>query len=90
MKAFGYAAQSPDSQLVPFSFERREPRSEDVLIDLLYCGIRHSDIHSARNAWGGTNYPYVPGHEIVGRVSAVGDKVTKFKAEDLMCIYRHL
>ncbi len=84
MKAYGYANHSPTDKLAPFTFERREPRSEDVAIDIMYCGICHSDIHSARNEWGGTHYPFVPGHEIVGRVTAVGDKVTKFKPGDLV------
>nr|WP_155636798.1 NAD(P)-dependent alcohol dehydrogenase [Burkholderia gladioli] len=84
MKAFGFAAQSAESRLAPFSFERRALLPEDVSIEILYCGICHSDIHSARNEWGGTRYPYVPGHEIVGRVSAVGDKVTKYKTGDLV------
>jgi uncharacterized zinc-type alcohol dehydrogenase-like protein len=84
MKAHGYGNHSPTGQLVPFTFERRKPCPEDIAIDILYCGICHSDIHSARNEWGGTHYPFVPGHEIVGRVSAVGEKVTKFKAGDLV------
>ena len=84
MKAHGYANNSPEDKLEPFSFERREPRAEDVVIDILYCGICHSDIHTARNEWGGTHYPYVPGHEIIGRVTAVGNNVTKFKAGDLV------
>jgi len=84
MKAYGYASHSPADQLAPFMFERRAPRSEDVVIDILYCGICHSDIHSARNEWGGTHYPIVPGHEIVGRVSAIGNTVTKFKPGDIV------
>lgn len=84
MKAHGYANHSADSELVPYSFERREPRPEDVVIEILYCGICHSDIHSARNEWGGTQYPFVPGHEIVGRVSAVGSKVSRYKIGDLV------
>ncbi|WP_353190316.1 NAD(P)-dependent alcohol dehydrogenase [Pandoraea pnomenusa] len=84
MKAFGYATTSPSNKLAPFPFERREPRPEDVVIEILYCGICHSDIHTAREEWGGTHYPFVPGHEIVGRVSAVGGKVTKYKAGDLV------
>jgi uncharacterized zinc-type alcohol dehydrogenase-like protein len=84
MKAHGYANNSPEDKLVPFSFERREPCAEDVVIDILYCGICHSDIHTARNEWGATHYPYVPGHEIIGRVTAVGDKVMKFKVGDLV------
>lgn len=84
MKTIGYATDSPTGALEPFSFERRDPRPEDVVIDILYCGICHSDIHSARNEWGWTQYPFVPGHEIVGRVSAVGDKVSQFKPGDLV------
>ena len=84
MKAQGYAAKSAISELTPFNFERREPRAEDVVIDILYCGICHSDIHAARNEWNNTNYPFVPGHEIIGRVSAVGEKVSKFKVDDLV------
>ena len=84
MKAHGYAAPSATDKLVPFSFERREPRPEDVVIDILYCGICHSDIHSARNEWEGTYYPFVPGHEIIGRVNTVGNKVTKYSVGDLV------
>ncbi|PVZ16513.1 MULTISPECIES: NAD(P)-dependent alcohol dehydrogenase [unclassified Pseudomonas] len=78
----GYAALSPTTPLVPFSFERRALRADDVAIDILYCGVCHSDIHQARNEWGIANYPLVPGHEIVGRVSAVGSQVTGFKVGD--------
>ena len=84
MKAQGYANQSPTDTLKPFEFERREPSADDIAIDILYCGVCHSDIHSARNEWGGTHYPFVPGHEIIGRVSAVGAQVTKFSAGDLV------
>jgi len=84
MQAKGYANHSATGVLEPFSFERREPRPEDVAIDILYCGICHSDIHSARNEWGGTVYPFVPGHEIVGRVSAVGDQVSRYQVGDLV------
>lgn len=79
----GYAAKSASTPVEPFSFERREPGPHDVLIAIEYCGICHSDIHQARNEWGGSTYPMVPGHEIVGRVTRVGEKVTKFKAGDL-------
>jgi uncharacterized zinc-type alcohol dehydrogenase-like protein len=78
----GYAAQSASTPLAPHQFERREPRTDDVVIDILYCGVCHSDIHQARNEWHSSIYPMVPGHEIVGRVSAVGAKVTKFKVGD--------
>lgn len=79
----GYATESPTSKLAPFTFERREPGPNDVLIQIAYCGICHSDIHQARDEWGGALYPMVPGHEIVGRVAQVGAKVTRFKAGDL-------
>ena len=79
-----YAAQAPDTPLAPLQIQRREPRPEDVQIEILYCGVCHSDIHMARNEWGQTIYPVVPGHEIVGRVTAVGDDVTNFKNGDLV------
>ncbi|MFM0047162.1 NAD(P)-dependent alcohol dehydrogenase [Paraburkholderia sediminicola] len=79
---FGYAAQSASSPLAPFSFERRTPRHDDVAIDILYCGVCHTDIHQARNEWGVSLYPLVPGHEIVGKISAVGDGVTRFRVGD--------
>ncbi len=72
----GYAAQAADAPLAPFHFERRDPGAKDVAIDILYCGLCHSDLHTARGEWDGTLYPCVPGHEIVGRVSAVGSDVT--------------
>jgi alcohol dehydrogenase (NADP+) len=79
MHANGYAAHSNTSPLVPFSFQRREPLPNDVQIEIMFCGVCHSDLHTIRNEWQETVYPVVPGHEIVGRVTAVGDKVTKFK-----------
>jgi len=78
----GYAAPSVGAPLAPFSFERREPRADDVVIDIKYCGICHSDIHQARDEWGGSIFPMVPGHEIAGIVMSVGSAVTKFKVGD--------
>ncbi len=75
----GYVAKGPSSKLEPFTFERREPGPHDVLIDILYCGICHSDIHQVRDEWGGAMFPMVPGHEIVGRVARVGPRVKRFK-----------
>ena len=80
----GYAAQSATTPLAPHSFERRESRADDVVIDILYCGVCHSDIHQARNEWGNSLYPLVPGHEIVGRVASVGAQVSRFKPGDLV------
>lgn len=83
MKTKAYAAQNATNPLAPFEISRRAPGAEDVQIDILYCGVCHSDLHTARNEWKGTLYPSVPGHEIVGRVVAVGDKVQNFKVGDL-------
>jgi uncharacterized zinc-type alcohol dehydrogenase-like protein len=80
----GYAAQSAATPLSPFAFERRDPGPADVQIDILYCGVCHSDLHTARSEWPGTRYPCVPGHEIVGRVARVGGQVSKFKLGDLV------
>lgn len=84
MTAKGYATHGPSDDLVPFTLERRDPQPGDVQIDILYCGVCHSDIHTARNEWKGSVYPVVPGHEIIGRVKAVGSQVTKFKVGDLV------
>ena len=80
----GYAAQSATSPLAPFAFERRDPGPADVQIDIVYCGVCHSDLHTARSEWPGTRYPCIPGHEIVGRVARVGGQVSKFRAGDLV------
>lgn len=78
-----YAAPTPTSPLVPHLIERRAPGPHDVLIETLYCGICHSDIHLARNEWGTSHFPVVPGHEIIGRVTAMGAQVTRFQIGDL-------
>ncbi|MCX7251819.1 MAG: NAD(P)-dependent alcohol dehydrogenase [Burkholderiales bacterium] len=78
----GYAAHSPTGRLDLFRFDRRSPRANDVVIDILYCGVCHSDLHNVRNDWGNAQYPMVPGHEIIGRVLEVGAQVTRFKAGD--------
>ncbi|MFB2550365.1 NAD(P)-dependent alcohol dehydrogenase [Ensifer soli] len=80
--ARGYAATDATKPLTPFTFERREPNADDVVISIKYSGICHSDIHQARNEWKNSNYPMVPGHEIAGIVTAVGADVTKFKVGD--------
>jgi uncharacterized zinc-type alcohol dehydrogenase-like protein len=82
VRSIGWAAQDATSPLAPFSFERREPGARDVAIDILFCGVCHSDIHTARNEWHNTIYPCVTGHEIVGRVAAVGVGVTRFAVGD--------
>lgn len=81
-----YGADSADTPIHPMQISRRALLPNDVDIDILYCGICHSDLHSIKNDWGGTTYPIVPGHEIVGRVTAVGNAVTKFKVGDLAAI----
>jgi uncharacterized zinc-type alcohol dehydrogenase-like protein len=79
----GYAAQDAKTALAPWSFQRREVEADDVQINILYCGVCHSDLHQIRNEWGGSLFPMVPGHEIIGRVSKIGNKVKKFKVGDL-------
>jgi uncharacterized zinc-type alcohol dehydrogenase-like protein len=81
--ARGYAVQSATSALAPFTFDRQEVGDRDIRIQIAYCGVCHSDIHQARNEWGGSIYPMVPGHEIVGHVTEVGRAVTKCKVGDL-------
>lgn len=83
LKTKAYAAQTPTSPLAPFELQRRSPGPEDVQIAILYCGVCHSDLHTARNEWKNTLYPSVPGHEIVGRVVAVGERVAGFQVGDL-------
>ena len=81
--ASGYAAKDAVSALAPFEFSRRAVGPTDVQIDILFSGICRSDIHTVRNEWGGAIYPCVPGHEILGRVTAIGEKVTKLKVGDI-------
>jgi alcohol dehydrogenase (NADP+) len=78
----GYAARHAKAPLAPYSFERREPREHDVVIDIKYCGICHSDIHQVKDEWGGSTFPIVPGHEIAGIVSQVGSKASNYKEGD--------
>lgn len=82
MNVLGYAAHSPTDDLAPYRFDRREPRADDVVIEILYCGVCHSDLHGIRNDWGNATYPLVPGHEIIGRVLNVGPTVARFKPGD--------
>lgn len=81
-----YAAFNASDPLAPYHFQRRDPRELDVQIEILFCGVCHSDIHQVRDEWDGSIYPMVPGHEIVGRVTGVGDKVTRFKKGDLAAV----
>jgi alcohol dehydrogenase (NADP+) len=82
----GYATHAAETPLKPFSFQRREPTATDVQIEILFCGVCHSDLHIARNEWGRTTYPCVPGHEIAGRIVKVGRDVSKFKPGDLAAV----
>lgn len=86
MSTKAFAATSAIDPLGPHAIERREPQARDVEIDILFCGVCHSDLHFARNEWGMTQYPVVPGHEILGRVTRVGKDVKKFKAGDLAAV----
>lgn len=86
LSSTGYGATSAQEPLSKLDFQRRDPLPDDVQIDILYCGVCHSDLHTARNEWGNTVYPVVPGHEIIGRVTAVGNQVTRFKKGDLVGI----
>jgi alcohol dehydrogenase (NADP+) len=85
MSVIGYAAQSAKDALAPYRFSRRDPRPDDVVIEILYCGVCHSDLHQVRSDWGSwfpTTYPIVPGHEIIGRVVSVGPEIKRFKSGD--------
>jgi uncharacterized zinc-type alcohol dehydrogenase-like protein len=82
----GYAALNAQSPLAPFSFARREPAANDIVVEVLYCGVCHTDIHQVRNEWGGSRFPVVPGHEIVGRVLATGSGVSKFKVGQIAAV----
>ncbi len=86
MKTIGYAAHSPQADLVPFTFSRRSLRPNDVAIEILYSGICHSDLHQVRNDWGFSQYPMVPGHEIVGKVIEVGSGVKKYRVGDRVAV----
>jgi alcohol dehydrogenase (NADP+) len=86
LKTSAYAAAAAGKPLAPFTFEHRDPGPRDVLIDILYCGVCHSDIHQVRDEWGGSIFPMVPGHEIVGRVKQVGPQVAKFKVGDIAAV----
>ncbi|CAA7197138.1 MULTISPECIES: NAD(P)-dependent alcohol dehydrogenase [Chryseobacterium] len=85
-KVKAYGAESNTADLQEMNIERRETTSNDVEIEILYCGVCHSDLHTARNDWGGSMYPVVPGHEIVGRVTKIGNDVSKFKVGDLAAV----
>lgn len=85
-KSKAYGTESPTADLLPMQIQRREPTPEDIEIEILYCGVCHSDLHTARNDWGGTIYPAVPGHEIVGRVTRIGSAVTKLQVGDIAAV----
>ncbi|XP_028065981.1 8-hydroxygeraniol dehydrogenase-like [Camellia sinensis] len=82
VEALGWAARDTSGVLSPFKFSRRATGEKDVTFNVLYCGVCHSDLHTIKNEWGSTNYPSLPGHEIVGVVTEVGSKVQKFKVGD--------
>jgi alcohol dehydrogenase (NADP+) len=82
LRTRGYAATGPSERLGPYEFDRRDLRSHDTLVDIQYCGVCHSDIHQARDEWGGSTFPMVPGHEIVGTVAGVGTAVSRWNVGD--------
>src|SRR5262245_29451320 len=82
-KVNAYGASQARAQLGPMTIERREPRASDVEMDILFCGVCHSDVHQARDEWSNALFPMVPGHEIIGRVTRVGDRVTKVRVGEL-------
>src|SRR5580700_5854923 len=84
MPTKAYAAQSATARLAPFAIDRRAPGPKDVVLQILYCGVCHSDLHTARGEWPGVQFPAVPGHEIVGRVTATGGAVKKFRPGQLV------
>lgn len=84
MKVSAYGVKSPNTPLTALEIERRELQSKDVDIKILYCGVCHSDLHTARGEWGGTRYPCVPGHEIIGEITGIGNQVRKFKTGDIV------
>jgi uncharacterized zinc-type alcohol dehydrogenase-like protein len=86
MKTIGYAARSAETPLAPFAFERRALRPNDVAMEIHFCGICHTDLHQSRNDWGWSQYPLVPGHEIVGRVIEVGSEVTRYQVGDAVAV----
>lgn len=86
MKTVGFACTAVDEPLSPFSFEQRAPRANDIVMEILYCGVCHSDLHWSRNDWGWTVFPAVPGHEIVGRVIEIGSEVTRHKVGDHVAV----
>jgi alcohol dehydrogenase (NADP+) len=86
MKTLGYAAARSGAALTPFSFERRALRPDDVQMEILYCGVCHTDLHMARDDWGWSAFPLVPGHEIIGRVTAIGPEVSFFKVGDAVAV----
>ena len=86
MKTIGYAAKAVATPLVPYEFERRALRPDDVAMEVLYCGVCHSDLHMARDDWGWSSFPLIPGHEIIGRVTAVGSEVSSYKVGDHVAV----